>query len=425
MRIGRVRRTFSLLSIATVNASTFTAFDRELFDRLTGWLDQSTAKRAAVRFEFGVGRPVPSGIRVTPRVQKRQFVVPELGFVGVAEDDEVGCRLPAEHRHVDPGSAVSVDDADPEPFPLDHALFRDPVANRFRIVVADDAPEITDRIERVEDRRRHEITGVDDHVCGFDGLESAAVETVGFTSVGIGEDDEHTVGRKYSYKTSPNDRRFASSVVLLSVPTPTTSMLTAGVIAVQGDVAEHAVAIREAAERRGEPIDVRDVRTRGVVPECDLLSMPGGESTTISRLLFEEGIDEEVIAHAAAGKPILATCAGLIVASRDAADDRVRTLGLLDVSVDRNAFGRQKDSFEAPLDIGGLEAPFPAVFIRAPVIDTIGDEVTVLAEWNGKPVAVRQGSIVATAFHPELTADSRLHELAFFADAPARREPTQ
>lgn len=199
----------------------------------------------------------------------------------------------------------------------------------------------------------------------------------------------------------------------------------AGVIAVQGDVSEHADAIERAAAANGVDCTVTTIRTAGVVPDCDVLLLPGGESTTISRLLADEGIDAEIRDHVERGKPVLATCAGLIVVSRDAKDDRVRTLDLLDVRVDRNAFGRQKDSFEAPLDIGGLEAPFPAVFIRAPVIDTIGDEVTVLAEWNGKPVAVRQGSIVATAFHPELTADSRLHELAFFADAPARREPTQ
>jgi 5'-phosphate synthase pdxT subunit len=139
--------------------------------------------------------------------------------------------------------------------------------------------------------------------------------------------------------------------------------------------------------------------------------MPGGESTTISRLLQEEGIAPEVVAHAEAGKPVLATCAGLIVAARDANDDRVEELGLLDVTVDRNAFGRQKDSFEAPLDVAGLDEPFHAVFIRAPQIASVGD-AEVLATWEGRPVAVRQGSVVGTAFHPELTDDDRIHRLA-------------
>ncbi|PSP32836.1 pyridoxal 5'-phosphate synthase glutaminase subunit PdxT [Halobacteriales archaeon QH_10_70_21] len=191
-------------------------------------------------------------------------------------------------------------------------------------------------------------------------------------------------------------------------------MLTAGVVAVQGDVAEHAAAIERAAEAHGESVTVEEIRTAGTVPDCDLLLMPGGESTTISRLLEEEGIHAELRSFAAAGKPMLVTCAGLIVASRDANDDRVSELDVLDVTVDRNAFGRQKDSFEAALDVRGLEAPFPAVFIRAPVIGSVGDGVEVLAEVDGNPVAVRQDNVVGTAFHPELTDDSRLHGLAFF-----------
>ena len=193
-------------------------------------------------------------------------------------------------------------------------------------------------------------------------------------------------------------------------------MLRAGVIAVQGDVAEHAAAIRRAAAAHGESVTVEEIRTAGTVPDCDLLLLPGGESTAISTLLAEEGIDDEIREFAAAGRPMLVTCAGLIVASRDAGDDRVSELDLLDVTVDRNAFGRQKDSFEAALDVRGLEAPFPAVFIRAPVIDAVGDDVEVLAEVDDRPVAVRQGNVVGTAFHPELTDDSQLHGLAFFED---------
>ena len=201
----------------------------------------------------------------------------------------------------------------------------------------------------------------------------------------------------------------------------------AGVIAVQGDVSEHADAVRRAADAHDVDCEVTDIRTSGIVPDCDVLLMPGGESTTISRLLADDGIGTEIHDHVAAGKPLLATCAGLIVAARDAKDDRVQTLDLLDVTVDRNAFGRQKDSFEAPLEIEGLDEPFPAVFIRAPLIDTVDEGVDVLADWEGDPVAVRQGSVVATSFHPELTVDTRVHQLAFFADEPAvtPREPQQ
>ncbi|MFC7204650.1 pyridoxal 5'-phosphate synthase glutaminase subunit PdxT [Haloferax namakaokahaiae] len=192
--------------------------------------------------------------------------------------------------------------------------------------------------------------------------------------------------------------------------------LRAGVIAVQGDVSEHAAAIEHAAAAHGVAADIVEIRQSGLVTDCDVLLMPGGESTTISRLLAREGIDEEIEAHVEAGKPILATCAGLIVASRDAKDERVQTLDLLDVTVDRNAFGRQVDSFEAPLDVEGLDSPFPAVFIRAPLIDEVGDGVEILAEWDGNPVAVRDGPIIGTSFHPELTPDSRLHDLAFFEE---------
>jgi len=190
--------------------------------------------------------------------------------------------------------------------------------------------------------------------------------------------------------------------------------LVAGVVAVQGDVSEHADAIRRAGRAHGEDVVVHEIRQSGTVSECDVLLLPGGESTAISRLLHDEGIASEVVAHVDAGKPLLATCAGLIVAARDAKDDRVDELDLLDVTVDRNAFGRQKDSFEAPLDVAGLDDPFPAVFIRAPVIDHVGDDVEVLATVDDRPVAVRQGAVVGTSFHPELTTDSRIHDLAFF-----------
>ena len=195
--------------------------------------------------------------------------------------------------------------------------------------------------------------------------------------------------------------------------------LQAGVVAVQGDVSEHAEAIERAGAAHGTETSVVEIRKSGLVPGCDALLLPGGESTTISRLVHREGIAPEIEAHVAAGKPLLATCAGLILLSTDANDDRVDTLDLLDVTIERNAFGRQRDSFEAPLDVVGLDDPFPAVFIRAPVVGSVGENVEVLATWEDYPVAVRQGPVVGTAFHPELTPDSRIHDLAFFDDVKA------
>jgi pyridoxal 5''-phosphate synthase, glutaminase subunit Pdx2 len=196
--------------------------------------------------------------------------------------------------------------------------------------------------------------------------------------------------------------------------------LKAGVVAVQGDVSEHQRAIQRAGTANGHDVEAVEIRQSGVVPDCDLLLIPGGESTAISRLLHREGIATEISDHVAAGRPVLATCAGLIVLSRDSGDERVETLDLLDVTVERNAFGRQRDSFEGPIEVRGLSEPFPAVFIRAPVIDTVGDSVEVLAEFDGRPVAVREENIVGTAFHPELREDPRIHDLAFFQDGQGR-----
>ncbi|ERG99752.1 MAG: pyridoxal 5''-phosphate synthase, glutaminase subunit Pdx2 [Haloquadratum sp. J07HQX50] len=191
-------------------------------------------------------------------------------------------------------------------------------------------------------------------------------------------------------------------------------MIRAGVIAVQGDVSEHASAIQRAGESHGQSVEVEKIRQSGSVPDCDVLLLPGGESTAISRLLSQEGIAPEIIDHVESEKPVLATCAGLIVAAADANDDRVDTLNLIDATINRNAFGRQVDSFEAPLDVAGLERAFPAVFIRAPVIETVGSNAEILATWENDPVAIKHGPVVGTAFHPELTEDARIHDLAFF-----------
>lgn len=197
--------------------------------------------------------------------------------------------------------------------------------------------------------------------------------------------------------------------------------LTAGVVAVQGDVPAHAGAVRRAGQRVGQEVDVREIRQSGAIGDCDCLLLPGGESTAIASLVHREGLAAEIRKHVASGKPVLATCAGLILLSRDSGDDRVQTLDVLDIAVERNAFGRQRESFEAPLSVAGLAEPFPGVFIRAPAIESVGEEVSVLAAWDGRIVAVRQGPVVGTAFHPELAADTRLHELALF-DGQATRE---
>lgn len=167
-----------------------------------------------------------------------------------------------------------------------------------------------------------------------------------------------------------------------------------GVLAIQGDFEAHARVLRELG---AEP---RTVRTAGDLEDLDGLVIPGGESTTITLGIERDDLAEPLRELVRSGRPVLGTCAGLIMLDRD-------HLGLLDVTVRRNAFGRQRNSFEADLDIDG--APLRAVFIRAPWVEEHGDEVEVLAKVDGHPVAVRQGNILAVAFHPELTDDRSLH----------------
>jgi 5'-phosphate synthase pdxT subunit len=187
-----------------------------------------------------------------------------------------------------------------------------------------------------------------------------------------------------------------------------------GVIALQGNVEEHIDALSRAFN--GEVVGIKH---KGIVPSCDAVVIPGGESTTLCRLAWSEGIAQEIIARAKQGMPILGTCAGLILLATGG-DDEVRKtgqklLGLMDTVVDRNAFGRQRESFETPLDIPFIKGgPFNAVFIRAPAIVSAGEGVEVLAMLEGRIVAARQGNILALAFHPELTDDIRIHE--YFLD---------
>ncbi|HNX16813.1 MAG TPA: pyridoxal 5'-phosphate synthase glutaminase subunit PdxT [Methanoregula sp.] len=184
-----------------------------------------------------------------------------------------------------------------------------------------------------------------------------------------------------------------------------------GVLALQGDVSEHIDAFSAALLRRGcaKESSVVEVRSPTDLSGCAALALPGGESTTISRLIDKNGLYEPIRDFPGG---IFATCAGMVLMATDAGDSRVHTLNLIDMKVDRNAFGRQKESFEADIPITGLDGgPFHAVFIRAPVVTTAGSGVDVLATLDQGFVAVEKGRYIALAFHPELGGDLRLHEL--------------
>ncbi len=178
-----------------------------------------------------------------------------------------------------------------------------------------------------------------------------------------------------------------------------------GVLALQGDVAEHVTALLAVG---AHPVEVR-------VPEdmagLDALVFPGGESTTMSRLLESSGLFDALAERLAAGMPAFGTCAGMILLATDVVDGRPdqRSFGAIDLAVRRNGYGRQLDSFETELVVDGLDDPLHGVFIRAPKIETVGPGVQVLAEHQGVPVLVADGAIMAAAFHPELTNDRRLH----------------
>lgn len=183
-------------------------------------------------------------------------------------------------------------------------------------------------------------------------------------------------------------------------------MYRIGVISLQGDVSEHIQAMQRALGGIGE---VLAVRRPGLIQGCDGIVLPGGESTTICRQLERSGMREELME---AGLPLLATCAGMVLVSREIeGDSRVRPLGMMDVRISRNAFGPQRESFEADLDVKGFDRPYRAVFIRAPAIVEAGEGVEVLARVDEHIVAARQGEILALAFHPELTEDIRFHQL--------------
>ncbi|MEK3718622.1 MULTISPECIES: pyridoxal 5'-phosphate synthase glutaminase subunit PdxT [unclassified Paenibacillus] len=181
-----------------------------------------------------------------------------------------------------------------------------------------------------------------------------------------------------------------------------------GVLALQGAVTEHIVSI-EKTGAQGLPIK-RVEELDGV----DGLIIPGGESTTIGKLMRKYGFIEAVREFAGQGKPIFGTCAGMIVLAKRIAGDEAGHLELMDITVARNAFGRQRESFECDLEVKGIAEPVRAVFIRAPLIDEVGPDVEVLTLYKDEIVTARQGNLLACSFHPELTDDYRLHQ--YFAD---------
>ena len=178
-----------------------------------------------------------------------------------------------------------------------------------------------------------------------------------------------------------------------------------GLLALQGAIGPHAAALGRLGATTIE------VRTPTQLDDVDALVVPGGESTTMSKLLDSSGLAAPLAARLADGMAAFGTCAGMIVLATTILDGRAdqRAYGAIDVAVRRNAFGRQVDSFEADLDVEGLSSPFHAVFIRAPLVESVGPGVEVDATVDGHPVLCRQGRVVVSAFHPELSGDDRLH----------------
>jgi pyridoxal 5'-phosphate synthase pdxT subunit len=180
-------------------------------------------------------------------------------------------------------------------------------------------------------------------------------------------------------------------------------MTKAGVLALQGDFREHARAFRDAG---ATPVEVR---TAEQLAGVDCLAIPGGESTTISKLALAYGLVAPIRERAGAGMPILGTCAGMIVLANEVIGGEP-LLSLMDIGVRRNAYGRQVDSFEADLDVDGIAHPVRAIFIRAPWIERVGDGVRVLSTFEGRPVVLEQGNLLVASFHPELAGETGLHE---------------
>lgn len=181
-------------------------------------------------------------------------------------------------------------------------------------------------------------------------------------------------------------------------------MIKIGILNLQGDVQEHREATQNAIKKMDIPAQIMNVETASEVSQCQGIIISGGESTVIGKLIKEEGIDQVIKEHKIA---VLGTCAGMVIAGRKT-DYQQPLLGLIDMQVKRNGFGRQKHSFEQEVEIFGEK--FPGIFIRAPYASKIGNETEILAKIKDKIVAVREGNCIATAFHPELTENTRIHE---------------
>jgi 5'-phosphate synthase pdxT subunit len=182
-------------------------------------------------------------------------------------------------------------------------------------------------------------------------------------------------------------------------------MTRIGVLALQGDFREHLLLLESLG------VAAVPVKTPAQLAEVDALVIPGGESTTIGKMATRFGLIEPLRESIDEGLPTYGTCAGLILLAGAVTEGDQPLIGALDVVVRRNAFGRQNESFEADLDVEGLDEPFHAVFIRAPWVEKVGSEVEVLADVDDHPVMVRQGKVLATSFHPELTGDARIHRM--------------
>jgi pyridoxal 5'-phosphate synthase pdxT subunit len=180
-----------------------------------------------------------------------------------------------------------------------------------------------------------------------------------------------------------------------------------GVIAIQGDVEKHVAALRRC---QGLDAQIAEVRTPEDLAQIDRVILPGGESTTVGLLMQRYGLGDALRAAAAEGMPMWGTCMGMILMAKTVAGRPEQyTLGLLDIEVQRNAFGSQIHSFEDEVGVAGIETPVKGIFIRAPVVTRLGPSVEPLASYGGQVVAVRQGRLLGTAFHPELTSDDRMH----------------
>jgi 5'-phosphate synthase pdxT subunit len=183
--------------------------------------------------------------------------------------------------------------------------------------------------------------------------------------------------------------------------------VTVGILALQGAFSAHQRVLSQLG------VDTHQVRLPRDLDCVDALVMPGGESTTMSQLLESSGLFESIGERIARGMPVLGTCAGLILLASEVLDGRAdqRSFGALPLTVRRNGYGRQIDSFEADIEVTGMDEPFTAVFIRAPIIERVGDGVDVIAVHGARPVAVANHQFVGATFHPELTDDTRFHGL--------------